>query len=134
MEWVGSVRLAAEGDAAVRLTTTAPALLFLNGKLILAAAGGHPAQSLEAEIDVAPGPIETLLRVTWPENEPHEWILALEWRQPGGDWSAFADYRPPPARVERGDAETPQRRRTTPPAPGRGSPRATAAGRAGAAD
>jgi 4-amino-4-deoxy-L-arabinose transferase-like glycosyltransferase len=134
MEWVGSVRLAAEGDQALRLTTTAPARLFLNGKLILAAAGGKPAQSIEAEIDVAPGPIETLLRVTWPENEPHEWILALEWRQPGGDWSAFADYRPPPARVAGGDAEASQGRRTNPPAPGRGSPRARAAGRAGAAD
>ncbi len=96
MEWVGTVRLAETGGAALRLTTTADARLYLDGRLVVdAAGGGYPAQRVEAEVDLPAAPVDLLLRVVRRADDPFPWVLALEWREAGGDWSAFAHYRPP---------------------------------------
>jgi hypothetical protein len=93
MEWVGQVAAGENGVTELRLTTSDPARLYLDGKQLVDASGGQPPQVVE--VTAAARKRSTLLvRVTRSAPRPEPWRLILEWRQPGGGWSAFACYSP----------------------------------------
>jgi len=93
MEWVGSVARGEDEVSALRLTSSSAARLYLDGELVAEAAGGFPPQVVEVTTSQRKR-AELLLRVTRNEPRPEPWVLTLEWRQPGGGWSAFARYTP----------------------------------------
>jgi hypothetical protein len=94
MEWYGSVVIP-EGGAQMRLESTSPLSVFLDGKRVLAGGGAEP---VEALITALRGSVPILVRAVRPANDAnHVWRMRLLWGQAGNTWTSFADYQPPPA-------------------------------------
>jgi hypothetical protein len=96
MEWVGSVELPEGETQTLRLDTTSPARVFVNGVEVLENHGGSPVNPTEATLRGLRGRAQILVR-TVRESEPKVWFwwLRLLWKEPGGEWTAFVDYQPP---------------------------------------
>jgi hypothetical protein len=96
MEWVGTVNLDEGRTHTVRLETTAATRVFVDGKEVIATEGGYPATRDDAVITGHEGRVPILVRTTRAANDTtYFWWLRLHWSQPGGSWTAFADYKPP---------------------------------------
>lgn len=96
MEWVGTVDLREGRTHRLRLETTAATRVFVDGKEVLASPGGYPATSEETTLAGLEGRVPILIRSVRPADDTtYLWWLHLHWGQPGGGWTAFADYNPP---------------------------------------
>ena len=95
MEWSGTVQFP-EGDTqSLRLETTSPARVFVNGVEVLAS---DESTAVVKEVTLTGlGPRAEILVRTVREAEPPVWFwwMRLLWRQSGGNWIGFADYEPP---------------------------------------
>jgi hypothetical protein len=96
MEWIGTVEFSEGETQSLRLETTSPTKVFLNGVEVLDNHGQTPNSPTEATLTGIKGPAKILVR-TVREVEPKVWYwwLRLSWKQPGGDWATFVDYKPP---------------------------------------
>jgi 4-amino-4-deoxy-L-arabinose transferase-like glycosyltransferase len=96
MEWIGTVELPEGTPQKIRLEVTTPTQVFIDGKLVLAAQGKREGERVEAEISGLNGRVPILVRTVRPAtNGVRFWKSRLLWRQPGGGWTAFANYHPP---------------------------------------
>jgi hypothetical protein len=115
MEWVGTIAFPEGTHQTVFLDTTTPAKVFVNGEEVVAASGGFPSPPVQRTFVAPAGRVPIVVRTVRAANDrPGFWRFRLLWRQPGGGWTAFADYAPPrvanPAREEAiadGDNEPP---------------------------
>jgi 4-amino-4-deoxy-L-arabinose transferase-like glycosyltransferase len=97
MEWTGTVEVP-EGDTqTIRLETTTPAQVFLDGTLVLSIEqGGREGVHKEAVLPNLTGRVPILIRTARPaDDEWRFWKLRLLWRAAGGEWNAFVRYHPP---------------------------------------
>jgi hypothetical protein len=95
MEWSGTVDFP-EGDVALRLESTTPAEVFLDGVRVLSTAGAREPRPAEAQLPGASGRVSILVRAVRPADDDWRfWKLRLLWSEPGGGWTAFARYEPP---------------------------------------
>lgn len=96
MEWTGTVELSEGETQTLRLNSTSPTRVFLDGVEVLSTPGGTPPTPVEATLAGLHGRVPILVRtVREPDPQVWYWWLRLLWRQPGGDWAAFVDYQPP---------------------------------------
>jgi len=96
MEWVGTVDLPEGGNHGLRLESSTPAQLFINGALVLSAAGGRANPPSETTLTGMSGTVPILVRTARAaDDNPSWWRLRLLWRTPGGEWTAFVPYHPP---------------------------------------
>jgi hypothetical protein len=95
MEWTGTIRFA-EGDTQeVRLESTAATQVFVDGKEVASTTAGPVATVVERVLPGVSGTLPILVRSTRQADEPFlHWTLRLQWRAPGGEWSAFVPYTP----------------------------------------
>ncbi|MBI4515765.1 MAG: glycosyltransferase family 39 protein [Deltaproteobacteria bacterium] len=102
LEWAGTVELPEGRSHGLRLEATTPASVFLDGTLVAMTAGGHEPQPVTVELSGVHGRRPILIRSLRPaDDNPEFWKLRVLWRTPGGDWTAFVDYRPPAAAAAR---------------------------------
>lgn len=95
MEWVGTVAFP-EGDTMLRLAATAPTEVYIDDRLVASTPGGRDAAPAYARIVPKPNRANLVVRTRRGATDDHRfWKLELLWLQPGGTWSAFADYAPP---------------------------------------
>jgi hypothetical protein len=96
MEWSGTVDLA-EGDTqGIRLEATGPTQVYVDGSLAIASEGTRDGHPVIAELVGLSGRVPIVVRsVRSADDKSDFWKLRLLWRAPGGDWTAFVDYRPP---------------------------------------
>jgi 4-amino-4-deoxy-L-arabinose transferase-like glycosyltransferase len=95
-EWVGSVALPEATAPALRLRSTGPAQVFLNGQLVASTDGQVEPVPLVAELPVPRGRVPILVRATRLADKWERWKLQIEWRDAGAGWTAFVDYHPEP--------------------------------------
>jgi 4-amino-4-deoxy-L-arabinose transferase-like glycosyltransferase len=96
MEWVGSVDVPEGTDQTVRLESSDPTQVFVNGVLVLASTGEPDARPAEATLPGLTGRVPILVRTTRSASPQRElWKLRLLWRDADGGWTAFAPYHPP---------------------------------------
>jgi hypothetical protein len=92
--WSGSVRFESAGVQRLRLQTTFPAQVVIDGRVVLEAATKGEPVDLTASVTTDQ---QASLEVTASRPEqspPGEWRVRLLWGTPDGGWSPFADYRP----------------------------------------
>jgi len=95
MEWTGTVDVAEGVPAAVRIEATTSVQVFLNGALVAAVERARDGQAVTVELPGVSGRRPILVRAVRPADDTGEfWKLRLLWRAAGGEWTAFADYRP----------------------------------------
>jgi hypothetical protein len=102
MEWTGTVDLSGTKPRGMRLVTTTPAQVFIDGALVAAAQGAIERQTVETEITGHSGRVPILVRTfrSAGGEDWSVWKLQLLWRGPAGEWTASARYEPPRAEIE----------------------------------
>jgi hypothetical protein len=96
MEWSGTVRAPKSGVPRLRLETTGPAEVFIDGKQVLQTPGNDAATALEAVLDDVAETASILVRAVRPVNDPVVyWRFHLTWATSIDTWTAFAQYEPP---------------------------------------
>lgn len=101
MEWVGEVFLRAGVAHEVRLESTTPAVLYVDGREVLRLEGAPEGQVSTAVIEGGARESDILLRAVRPADDPARgWKLRLLWRPVGGGWTATPEYRLPAVAFE----------------------------------
>lgn len=95
MEWTGSVDLGTSAPRLLRLETTAPAEVFLDGQLVLKSAGSNEPQGTEVVLPISQGRVPILVRSVRAEDPIGVWRLRLLWSGDGKHWTPMAGYLPP---------------------------------------
>jgi hypothetical protein len=92
MEWVGSLDLGARAHR-LRVEASTPTRVFIDGELV---AELERAGETFADLPARPGRRSIVVRNVRPQDsEWRMWTLRVLWQEPGGMWTATANYRPP---------------------------------------
>ena len=93
MEWIGTVDVGERGDTALRLDTSAPATVYLDGRAVLSLDGSSLGNPVEVVLPFVRGRVPILVRARRPVDDGRlDWRLCLTWRTAGGAWEAAAEY------------------------------------------
>lgn len=92
--WSGSVRFDAPGVQRLRLQTTFPAQVRIDGRTVVEAATDGALVDVTANVAIErPSSIEVTAHRP-EQSSPSEWRVRLLWGTPDGGWSPIAAYRP----------------------------------------
>lgn len=92
MEWIGSLDLANRVHR-LRVEATTPTRVFIDGELV---AELEQAGETFADLPARPGRRSIVVRNVRPQDsEWRMWTLRVLWQEPGGIWTATANYEPP---------------------------------------
>lgn len=96
MEWTGSVHIPEGTTRRLRLESTTPTEVFLNGALVLKSAGGPAAPPNDTTVAGTTGRVPILVRtVRSAQDDWRYWKMRLLWGTSDGSWTAFVPYYPP---------------------------------------
>jgi len=92
--WSGNVRFDAAGVQRLRLQTTYPAQVAIDGRVVIEAATDGALVDLTASAATQQQAAIEVTATRPAQSPPGEWRIRLLWGTPDGGWTPFADYRP----------------------------------------